>query len=100
MIRAVGDTISRDDLRGAMEAAPGGEANREIQRQLPDIPEIEDMHNLMGLHTFKDSMEKAYIEEVLRYTNRNQTEAARILRVNYSTLHRRMKKLQIDPNAV
>lgn len=45
-----------------------------------------------------DTFEKPLIENVLRKTEGNQLEAAKVLGINRNTLHAKIKKLEIDVN--
>ena len=45
-----------------------------------------------------EKMEKAFIEQALRLTDRNVTEAAKLLGISRRTLHRKIKTYQIAPS--
>jgi DNA-binding NtrC family response regulator len=45
-----------------------------------------------------EKMERAFIEQALRATDRNVTEAARLLGISRRTLHRKINSYKIDPS--
>ena len=66
------------------------EINNEI-RKMVDASKIEESKR-PKLKEFSAFAEKEYIKSVLESTEGNKTEAAKILGIDYSTLHRKLNK--------
>jgi DNA-binding NtrC family response regulator len=95
--------IEADDVRRLLEGAPppsgGGPANGDsVEAALaplgaPAAPEGFDGRSLKEISdAAAETAERAAIETILKRTRGNKAEAARLLRVDYKTLHTKAKR--------
>lgn len=88
-LTANGSELTLQDL-GIQELKPSDKYNQMQSETAPVIPpKGADLSSLL------ESVEKRYIEEALRISGGNETKAAELLNLNYSTLRYRRRKLQI-----
>jgi len=99
-VRELRNLIERATLTSTSEAlseadlglaAMGGKPHGEIRRTSEMLPEVTEEG--VDLLTIQDAVERYYIENALRLTGGNESQAARFLNMNHHTFRYRRKKL-------
>lgn len=66
-----------------------------MERDISDLLFVEERGRVYRL--LLESVERPLLERVMRFTDHNQLEAARILGINRNTLRTKLKKLGLEP---
>jgi two-component system nitrogen regulation response regulator GlnG len=87
------DMIELKHLRQAMSPALGTPSVG-VSAPQPDTKQGFALHDLVSEVTTQ--LERALIQHVLQETNGNKTQAAKLLKIGYKTLYRKMREYTID----